>query len=590
MVSSIHRSTGLFPALLLGAGLVTLQILIGGTVLVFCFPGICLIGAATLLAVATSARPRTKTNSLCLCATAIFFGYILVRAWQSPAYIARLDLFSVVGALAVYGLTATMTSTRARAAIVASLLGLAVVEVLIGLLQFSRGDNFMLIPFLQRADYGPRASGFLVCPNHLAGFLEAVGIFGLSLICWSRWPLWSKLLVAYATGACYVGIILTGSRGGGLSALASLLAFGLVSLVVLRRKRVGSWWKFGLIGLVALSMLAGTAGFFIQRNGYLKQRAGNVLETNNIRVELWRAALKQWELDPAFGTGAGTYRFYGRQFRTEQMQADPIHVHNDYLHLLCEYGLVGLAGFLLFFSVHLRQGWRSLSRSASGGGALLSNRRALTIGALAAIAAYVVHSAFDFNLHIPANAILLAFVFGLLANPDIAHRSDTPPSTWAIFPRIVTAALGAILLVQSARLFPGEYYGERARAALRDEDPVASIRLAHQALEYEKANPDLFFYLGRASNAAAHQPEQAEQAPALHKQAIAAYQEAQRLAPLDGTYPLDLAFTYDEVGRFPEAEVMYAAARTRDPRSINVQRLYQVHLNLLERGAPAAMP
>ena len=259
-----HRSAGLLSALLLAAGLVALQILIGGRVLLFCLPGLCLIGAAALLALAIASRPRVRADSFCLCATAVFFGYILIRGLLSPDYFARLDLFSVVGALAVYGLTATMlTSSIARAAIVVSLLVVAVVHVLIGLIQFSRGDSFMLFPFLQRGgDYGQRASGFLVCPNHLAGFLEVVGILGLSLTCWSRWPLWSKLLVAYVTCACYVGIVLTGSRGGYMSVLASLLAFGFVSLIVLRRKRPDGWLQFALIGVVALGHTRGRRRVF----------------------------------------------------------------------------------------------------------------------------------------------------------------------------------------------------------------------------------------------------------------------------------------------------------------------------------------
>ena len=439
----------------------------------------------------------------------------------------------------------------------------------------------MLIPFLQRGgDYGQRASGFLVCPNHLAGFLEVVGILGLSLSCWSRWPLWSKLVVAYVTCACYAGIVLTASRGGYMSVLASLIVFGFVSLIVLRRKRPGNWLSFALIGVVALSMVVGTAGFLIQRNGFLKERADNLIDTKNVRIELWRAALKQWQLAPVFGTGAGTYRFYGREFRSVEVQNDPVDVHNDYLHLLCEYGLVGLAGFFLFFAAHLRQGWRSLRRFAfnsGGGGALLSTRLALYLGAIAAVAAYVVHSVLDFNLHIPANAMLLAFVFGLIANPGVAHRSAEQPSRGALIPRIVTAVLGAILLLQCVRLFPGEYYAEQARAALRDENPTASILLAHQALEYEKGNPDIYFYLGRALIAAAHQSDAADQDPALHEQAIAALQEAHRLAPLDGTYPLDLAFALDAVHRFPEAEAMYELARSRDPLSLAVQQLYEFH-------------
>ena len=141
------------------------------------------------------------------------------------------------------------------------------------------------------------------------------------------------------------------------------------------------------------------------------------------RLDLWRAAIEQWKSQPLFGTGGGTYQFYGRQFRAERMQSDPVDAHNDYLELLGDYGLIGALLFLFFFLAHLRHGWRTFvylgPKRLAAGSLPLSNRLALNIGALCAIATYVVHSAVDFNLHIPANALLLAFVFGIVANADI---------------------------------------------------------------------------------------------------------------------------------------------------------------------------
>src|SRR5205809_665038 len=84
----------------------------------------------------------------------------------------------------------------------------ALLTVLVGAIQFRDGNNFMPIEFLQRVDYGRRASGFYVCPNHLAGALEVLGIFGMSIVCWSRFPVWGKLLIGYASGICYVGVLL----------------------------------------------------------------------------------------------------------------------------------------------------------------------------------------------------------------------------------------------------------------------------------------------------------------------------------------------------------------------------------------------
>jgi tetratricopeptide (TPR) repeat protein len=199
-----------------------------------------------------------------------------------------------------------------------------------------------------------------------------------------------------------------------------------------------------------------------------------------------------------------------------------------------------------------------------------------------------VHSTVDFNLHIPANALLLAFVFGLIANPDIKQTSETLRPDGNFLPRIAVALLGAALLVQGIRLFPGEYYAEYARGALRDENPSAAISFAQTALRHEKQNPDIFFYFGRASRALAHQRKQGEDLTPFYRAAVAAFERARTLAPLDGTYPLDIASTYDEMGAFAEAEPMYALARALDPQFTDLANLYQVHLESWKKQAKAA--
>jgi O-antigen ligase len=580
---SLARLDVLLCTALLTGSLAVTQILIGGRGLVFSLPGYGLIALAAVIAAVTLPRSRTRADVFCLCTSGIFFGYILVRSLTSPiVYAARPDLYCVLAGLAVYGVTILLSNATLRLTIIVSLLALAIVHVLIGIIQFTRGDNFMLIPFLQRANYGYRASGFIVCPNHLAGLLEVLGVFGLSIACWSRWPLWSKLLVGYVAGVCYAGVAMTGSRGGYLSVAASLIIFAILGLCVLGAAGKSLVLRFGIAGLAALiAVLIATAWLF-HSSAVLSERAGTIIDPKNIRLQLWTAAIEQWKLQPLIGTGSGTYRYYGRQLRDPKMQSDPIDVHNDYLHLLCEYGAIGAAGFLLFLYAHLRHGLQSFiqfgPRRAARGASPLSNRLALIMGALCAVAAYIVHSTVDFNLHIPANALLLAFVFGLIANPDIKQTSETSQPAANFLPRIALALVGAALLVQGARLFLGEYYAEHARAALRDENPSAAISFAQTALRHEQQNPDIFFYIGRASMALAHQRKQGEDRAPFQRAAVAAFEKASTLAPLDGTYPLDIASAYDEMGRFAEAERMYALARARDPRSIDVANLYQAHL------------
>jgi O-antigen ligase len=579
------RAAEVCSAILVAAAFATIQVLIGGTRLLFSLPAYGLLALAGLLTFFALRSPKPEADQFCLASAALFFGYILARAYFSPvAYLARPDIYSVLGGLLVYFFVACVfTSPKQRMLLLLFLLAVGMVHVFIGAIQFRNGKNFMLIPFLQRYDYGPRASGFYVCPNHLAGLLEVLGVFGLSIACWSRASAWVKLLTAYAVSICYLGFALTGSRGGYLSATASLVLFAALSLMVLRRTSGHLFWRVGGPSIVIAVMISLAVAFFIHKSDYLSGRAQNIFEKTNLRVELWKAAVQQWSLQPLFGTGSGTYLFYGRQFRTERMQLDPIYVHNDYLHLLAEYGLIGGVLFVVFLGSHLRNGWKDFQRLGPGRVAvssrLFSNGMALQLGAIAAICAYIIHSLVDFNLHIPANVLLLALVFGILANAG-TQREINPalPRRPVIGWRLLLPAIGLIVVIQCARLLPGEYFTERARTALRDNHLEESIVFAQRGLTHEQQNPNLYDYFGSARTEQADSMSDTGARASMYEAAIGAFQNARALAPQDSLLAIELGSVYDALGRFTEAEWIWDEALALDPRSTSLKSAYEAHL------------
>jgi hypothetical protein len=308
----------------------------------------------------------------------------------------------------------------------------------------------------------------------------------------------------------------------------------------------------------------------------------NILDYKNMRVDLWHAAVEQWKLDPLIGTGSRTYLVYGRKFRTDRMQLDPVYTHNDYLQLLAEYGIAGAGAFLLFFGVHARRGWISAQRLGRKRIAishrLASNTMALNIGALGALAAYAVHSIFDFNLHIPANVLLMAFVFGIIANPGVARDSEQSALAGLMFWRIVMFVLAAFLGFQVWRFAPGEYYAERSRIALRDYQFISATGFGLKALEYEKENPIIYYNLGRARALGGNLFRDPEVSRSFYEAAVPALAKARELAPLDKTYSTELALTYDKLARFPEAEWLHLEALALDPKSTSTRRYYEAHL------------
>jgi O-antigen ligase len=568
-------------AVLFGAAFLLIQVLIGGTRLLFSFPAYLLFAIGALITLFGLRQLKPPPAATCLWASVIFFGYVLVRALFSPVpYLARADIYSVLaGLVAYFTIACVLTSARARLGLLVALLIFAFAHVLVGLIQFRYGNNFMPISFLQRFDYGYRASGFYVCPDHLAGFLEVAGIMGLSILCWSRWPVWAKVLVAYAVATCYFGLLLTGSRGGFLSAMASLLAFAFLSGLILRRRDRRLFWKASGAGLVAVLVLAIGIAVLFYTNEHLAERT-NILDYKNMRLLIWKAALQQWKLSPLVGTGSGTYLYYGRFFRDSSVREDPVDVHNDYLHLLAEYGAIGAVFFLVFLGAHLRNGWKNYQRlgpkRVAASLQLPSNSMALQIGALAAVVAYIVHSGVDFNLHIPANVLLLAFVFAILANAG-QPRHETENVTFSPW-RLVAPALALLLVVQSLRLLPGEYFTERARVCWTDDRPAEAIAFAERGLSFEKQNPDLYDYLGQSRVDLADTLKDKTKRPALYLAALKDFERGWAFAPMDETFPLELASTYDELQRFPEAEWMFFEALARDPKSSSLREYYEGHL------------
>ena len=590
------RAAELFCLLLLAAAFAVMQTLIGGTRLVFSLPAYALLAGIGVIGIFLLRLKKPLPDQLCFAASAIFFGYVLTRALLSPVpYLARADIYSVLGGLLVYFFVACfLTGAKARIALLLFLLAAAMVHVGIGAIQFRDGNNFMLIPFLQRFDYARRASGFYICPNHLAGLLEVLGVFGLSIVCWSRTPTWAKLLVGYAVGICYVGLILTASRGGYLSAVASLLVFAALSLTILRRSSPKLFWRIGGIGVIAAIAIGFVAVFLVSKNDFLSGRAQNVFEKTNMRVDLWRAALQQWKLQPLTGTGSGTYLFYGREFRTDRMQLDPVHVHNDYLHLLAEYGVIGALTFAAFLLVHLRRGAKTFvrlgPRRVAMSPRLTSNGMALNVGAIAAVCAYTVHSVVDFNLHIPANVLLLAFVFGVLANSGMEREQDQRIPVTQFLWRLALPTLAVALAIQCVRLFPAEYFAERARTALRDYHPSSAILFALRALERDPANLDLYYYLGHARALKGDAIPDPRPRASFYRAAMEAFENGHARTPQDETFLLELGFTLDALERFEEAEWYYDQALALDPKSVATKAYYQAHLDKWGAARPLAEP
>ena len=175
------------------------------------------------------------------------------------------------------------------------------------------------------------------------------------------------------------------------------------------------------------------------------------------------------------------------------------------------------------------------------------------------MAAYGVHSLFDFNLHIPANVLLLAFVFGILVTPESDRGGDTAALP-LVFGRFLLPALGLALLALAIRYMEPEAWAERARVALRDGHFLVATSWAEKALTLDDHNPETLFYLGESRVRCAEDLRNPAVAASFYRAALEPFQRANALAPNDETFLIALGRVYDALGRFPEADWMFGQA------------------------------
>jgi O-antigen ligase len=141
------------------------------------------------------------------------------------------------------------------------------------------------------------------------------------------------------------------------------------------------------------------------------------------RTGMWADTLALIRKSPVLGIGLGSLGVAITQVQTVYLSLLIDHAHNDYLEFIAELGLPG--ALLLFASVF----WifcRDIQALYRRGRNL---PKALALGSAGSLIDIFSHSLTDFNLHIPANALVFTVVLGLAYNVSTASAATARPGT-----------------------------------------------------------------------------------------------------------------------------------------------------------------
>jgi len=366
--------------------------------------------------------------------------------------------------------------------------------------------------------YGGDGFGTYIYSNHFGGGVNLT--FPVLLAAWllvtrGRLPdaaRWSAVALAVAAVAWLVGGVAQSRAGGG-----AVLLGGLALIAITAETKWIRWPATGLLVtyVTALTMVAGLTLFLLfgPATGLLDTlppawKGTIVRSLADTRILAAQVALRMAAASPLLGTGLETYETIFPRFHTGRFTL--FFAHNDYAQLLAEAGLAGAMIAVGAASVLARRGTRFCAQAKG-------DYRTLNAGAWAALAGIGLHSALDWNLHLPANAFLACTVAGLCA-------SSVPTSQWQIgqkilewvpdwMPRTILAAacVGTVAflardatseLVQKAvqnaivldRLDPSKPAHASAETAL-----TSAISSAEKMVKWDSRNARLLLVLGQAN-------------------------------------------------------------------------------------------
>jgi hypothetical protein len=322
---------------------------------------------------------------------------------------------------------------------------------------------------------------------------------------------------------------------------------------------------------VLLVVLVGAGIYFIPKADFVKVRLKETTANNRFndstRFDLWEPAVRLWRENVWWGIGPNHYNYRFREYRPQSEQKQPDRVHNDYLNTLTDYGIAGVAlafsAWVLLYSGVIKT-WRFVRGNPGDLGGGNSNKFALVLGTSLGLLAMLVHSIVDFNMHIPANAILAVALMAMLSS---ALRFATEnywfsvrTSTRLVLTGFLIGGLG-YLGWQESRAIREFVWLERAsdRPAFSPQQVAALER----AFAIEPNNFETAYAIGEALRRQSW--EGGDNYSELAQKAIEWCDRGIKLNPYDGYGFMRIGTCWDWIGQTEKARPCFDQAVRLDP-------------------------
>jgi tetratricopeptide (TPR) repeat protein/O-antigen ligase len=420
---------------------------------------------------------------------------------------------------------------------------------------------------------------FFVNRNHYAGFLELILPFAFAFALVHKGE--KRILFYFISAVIGVAVLFSLSRGGALA-----LAGGMVFFIVMLLRHRKQYLVPFIIMILCMVILALWLGItpLLQRISTLQdpQLAGQG------RLIYWTGTVNMITHNPWTGSGLGTFRYVFPRFQpAEVSQLAVTHAHNDYLELAAEMGLIGLFVVLAIIGFLLVRSLNVLSRLSD------TKKRIFAIAAVSSFISLLIHSFFEFNIHIFSNALLFTMIMAILVSlvnsvdQDRTHVILKRKSRVAVITIFIICFLIAIYSVGA--IFFGNYFYKKSRTFFKIGEYDAAMTAIASAVTCVADNADYHAFAGDIMMQKAYGARDSIKLK-YTQFALNHYQKALADCPVSSYFYSKLAFTCQRLGQKEETRKMLEKAITYAPvASFNYYNLgvYYLQQNQVQQALDA---
>lgn len=417
--------------------------------------------------------------------------------------------------------------------------------------------------------------------SHFTGYIGMVLLLSLALLL-SDIKISKKMLFLCMIILMFMAELFSLDKGGWFQLLGGVLFLLFIAMAKGHLKLKGLLivalvviviWSLAIFGFEHISaQLEGAFNLNIAHSGQAKIRQ---------RAAIWKDTVKIIKDYPLMGTGIGTFSYIYPRYRSPEVMALISYAHQDFLQLAQEMGLLGLAVFIWFILSFFKLAFRFNKDKKP------NYLQGLAMGGMCACFGLLIHSLYDFNLHIPANAILFITLISLsLSSLRLLQAESVSDKIESIVfrkmniaPKFLINIISLIFLVGFGLCIVKSY-----RAYLTYEKALfweTQMQLTGAVRGYEDAlrlEPNNTLYLDGLADLYVTKAKFSSRDEKLFSMAERLYKKAISLCTFDGSQYLRLANLYALLGDKIQADKEYRKAIFYDPNNTFYRKTYDFFL------------